>query len=101
MPAARRRLLAKRRIGIEHLEILDRRLFEAALVRDRIELRRAEEDLLEAELNLAGEIRDHAAHVMADDLQRRQLIEDAGKNQAGHARRCFIGPAEAEPDLVG
>src|SRR5262245_57157860 len=100
MSAARRRFLAKRGVCIEHLEVVDRRLLEAALLRNRIELRRTEEDLLEAEPNLTGKIRDHPSHVMADDLQRGQLVEDAGKDQASHAGCCFIRPAEAEPDLV-
>src|SRR5262245_65647061 len=37
---------------------------------------------------------------MRDDLQRGQLIEDAGIDEACHARRRFVGPPEAEPDLV-
>ena len=54
MPAARRRHLAERGVGIEHLEIVDRRLLQAGLLGDRVALRRAEENLAEAELNLAG-----------------------------------------------
>ena len=100
MPATRRRDLAvERGVGIEHLEIVDRRLLEARLLRHRVALRRAEEDLPEAETNLAGEIRDHAAHVMGDDLEVGQLVEDAGIDQPRHAGRGLVGPAEAEPDL--
>src|SRR5262249_46288608 len=71
MAAASRRLLSKRSIGIEHLEIVDWRLLQTALLRERVTLRRAEENLPKAKFNLAGEIGDHAAHVMRDDLQRR------------------------------
>src|SRR5262249_14698853 len=98
--AARGRILAECGVGIEHLEIVERRTLEAALLRDRIDVRRAKKYLLEAELNLAGKIRDHAAHVMADDLERRQLIEDAGIDKPRHAGRCLVRPSEAEPDLV-
>src|SRR5262249_902561 len=101
VPAARGRVLAQRSVGIEHLEIVERWPLEAAFLRNRIAVRRAKKDLLEAELNLAGEIRDHTAHMMADDLERRQLIEDAGINKPRHTGGCFIGPSEAEPDFVG
>ena len=99
--AARRRDLAvERGVGVEHLVIVDRLLLEPGLLGERIALRRAEEDLAEAEIDLAGEVRDHAAHVMGDDLEVRQLVEKSGIDQPRHAGRGLVGPAEAEPDLV-
>ena len=37
---------------------------------------------------------------MADDLQGRQLVENAGIDQPRHAGGGLVRPAEAEPDLV-
>ena len=99
--AFRRRLFAAQRgVGVEHPVIIERRPLEAALFGDRITIDGAEEDLPEAELNLGREIRDHAAHVMADDLQRRQFVEQPGIDQPRHAGGRLVGPAERKPDFV-
>ena len=56
MAAARRRDFAvERGVGIEHLEVVERRPLQAGVLGDRIALRRAEENLPEAKLDLAGE----------------------------------------------
>src|SRR6266536_2529347 len=94
------RLAVERGVGVEHLEILERTLLQAVLARDRVQVRRAEKDLAKAEIDPPGEIRDHAAHVMRDDLQRPQLVEDPGKDQPRQARGRLVGPAEREPDFV-
>ncbi len=100
VPAARRRNLAvERGVGVEHLVVVDRRVLETCILGDGIALRRAEEDLPEAEGDLAGEIRDHAAHVMGDDLEIGQFIENARIDQPRHGRGGLVGPSEAEPDL--
>src|SRR6185436_1062998 len=58
------------------------------------------EDLAEAERDLAGEIRDHPTHMMRDDLQTRQLIEQPRIDEPCQAGCGLIRPAEAEPDFV-
>ena len=100
MPATGRRHIAvERGVGIEHLEVVHRAVLETCLLRVRVALGGAEEDLAEAEINPAGEVRDHATHVVGDDLEIGQLVEQPRVDQARHARRSLIRPAEAEPDL--
>ena len=100
MPATGRRHIAvERGVGIEHLEVVHRAVLETCLLGVRVALGGAEEDLAEAEINPAGEVRDHATHVVGDDLEIGQLVEQSRVDQARHARRGLIGPAEAEPDL--
>ena len=99
--AARRRDGAvQRRVGIEHVEIVERRALQAALLGKRVLGIRAPENLAEAQADLVGEIGDHPAHVMRDDLELRQLVVDAGIDQPRHRRARLVGPAEDEPDLV-
>ncbi len=90
----------KRGVCVEHLEVIKRRAFQAAILGERIARRSAVENLAKAERDLAGKIGDHPAHVMGDDLQAGQLIKQAGIDQPRHAGRGLIGPAEAEPDFV-
>src|SRR5271157_1314521 len=98
MPAARRFCLAvERGVGVQQLVIMHQRLFET--FSRWIVLRRAEKDLTKTEVNLAGEIGNHAPHVMRDDLQGGELIEYSRMYQPGHAGGGFVRPAEAEPDL--
>jgi len=76
MPTARRSArTVQRGVCIQHLEIIERRLFQPALFGDRVSHRRAVEDLAEAKRNLAGKIRNHAPHVVRDNLQVRQFVE--------------------------
>ena len=50
---------------------------------------------------LSAEERNHAAHVVGDDLQRRQPgSKIPAKISRGNAGAGFVGPAEREPDLV-
>src|ERR1700704_1116821 len=95
----RRHIAVERGVGIEHLEIVHRAVLETRVFRRGVMLRRAEEDLAKAKIDAAGEVRDHAAHVMGDDLEIGKLVEQPRIDQARHARRSLIGPAEAEPDL--
>ena len=66
----------ERGVGIEHMEIVDRRPLQPARLGNRIAVHGAVENLAEAKLDAAGEIRDHSAQVMGDDFQARQLIEN-------------------------
>ena len=87
MPAARGGEVAvERGVGVEHLVVVHRPLLQAGILGRRIALGRAEEDLAEAETDPAGEVRNHAAHVMGDDLEIRQLVEDASNRSAGSCR---------------
>src|SRR6476661_5238561 len=100
MPATRRRHIAvERGVGIEHLEVVHRAVLEARIFRHGVTLRRTEEDLAEPETDPACEVGDHAAHVVGDELEIGKLVEEARIDQARHACRGLIGPAEAEPDL--
>src|SRR6516162_6916102 len=96
----RRRFAADRGVGIEHLEIIGRRLFQIPPFGRRIALDRAIENLSKAEFYLGGKVRDHAAHVMADDFELGKLAEQAGIDQSRHAGRGLIRPSETEPDFV-
>src|SRR6516164_4321923 len=96
----RRRFAADRGVGIEHLEIIERRLFQIPPFGRRIALDRAIENLSKAEFYLGGKVRDHAAHMMADDFELGKLVEQAGIDQSRHAGRGLIRPSETEPDFV-
>lgn len=77
MAAARRFwFAAERGIGVKHFEIVERRFLLTTLLSSRIALDRAIEDLTKAKFYLAEKIRDHAAHVVADNFQRGQLVEE-------------------------
>ena len=99
MPALGRSDLAvERSVGIEELEIFRRRALER--IGAGVVFARAEENLPKAEANAAGKIRDHAAHVVGNDLELRQLVKQARVDQARHAGGRLVGPTEREPDLV-
>jgi hypothetical protein len=67
--AARRRDRAVQRgVGVDHLVVVHRRTLQPGLLGLRVLLRGAEEDLVEAELDLAGVEGNHAAVVVGDDL---------------------------------
>ena len=65
------------RIGVKKFEILHRRLLETVGLRKRIDIVRSEKDLAESQFYFAGEERNHAPHVMGDDLDVRILVEQA------------------------
>ena len=73
--AATRRghVAVQRGIGIKHVEIVVRRPLER--LGARIAVRRAKENLLEPERDTAGEIGNHAAHVVRNDLQFWHFVE--------------------------
>src|SRR5262249_24204232 len=78
MTASRRRDLAiESRIGVEHLKILDRPTLETIFLCQGIIVWRAEEYLPKSKVDLPGEIRNHATHMMSYDLHIRQLVKQA------------------------
>src|SRR5215472_9968921 len=101
MAAARRRqFAADRGVGIKHLEIIERRLFQIPAFGRRIALDRAIENLTKTQFYLGGKVRDHAAHVMADDFQLGKLVEQARIYQSRHAGGGLVRPSKTEPDFV-
>ena len=59
----------ERGVGVDHAVVVHGRALEARLLGLRVLVGGAEEDLVEAELDLAGIERDHAAVVVRDDLE--------------------------------
>src|SRR6516165_7000127 len=96
----RRRFAADRGVGRVLIKIIERRLFQIPPFGRRIALDRAIENLSKAEFYLGGKVRDHAAHMMADDFELGKLVEQAGIDQSRHAGRGLIRPSETEPDFV-
>ena len=83
MPTPRRRDFAvERGVGEEQLEIFDRRPLESRFLGRWIACGRTEKYLPESEINFTGEVRNHAAHMVGNDLQRRHLIENSRIDKA-------------------
>jgi hypothetical protein len=61
---------------------------------------RAGAEHLQARPDAAVVIRDHAAEMVRDDLQRRMAVEQTAERHAHHRDRCVVRPAEAPPQLV-
>src|SRR5690606_40971562 len=56
-------------------------------------------ELVPAGADAAGEVRDHRAAVVDEDLDVRQPLQDAGEDETRHVGREDVLPAEGPPEL--
>src|SRR5215207_5933680 len=89
-----------RRVDVEHPEVVHGPARDARLDVGALLIRRASAQLIPTRPHAAGEVRDHPAAVVGEDLETGVTIEHAVEDDAGHERRCLVRPAERPPDLV-
>src|SRR5262249_22104881 len=88
-------------VAVHHLEVLDGSLAQRIALDVLLLVRgRTGAELIPARADAAGEVRDHAAAVVDEQLQAGVAFEYAGEDDPGHERGQVVLPAERPPDLV-
>jgi hypothetical protein len=90
----------KCRIRIEHTEIIEGSLLKLLEQKGIVFVRCPGAQLVPAGPDPALKVRNHASHVVGDDLDVRMAVKKPGEDQVGHGDACLVGPTEDEPDLV-
>src|SRR5207253_2734814 len=85
---------------VEILEVLDGPLLHRFQERNVVRVRGTFAELVPSVSDAAFEVRNHAAHVMGDDLQSRKLVEVSGEYEPRHCDARLVWPAERPPNFV-